>query len=169
MVALPDLPRDFDQAPHSFHDVSEVPEKETRKSDLRRALKGFFGSVLILSSAGVWLVTSGGTDGAMMLIKLVFSLSLFCAGAMCFSTLEGEDTGPEVQVDAKYRQLRVVETGADGQTTRVQVYDLDDLSELSLRDRVLTARDKVGRQVVALPVSDRVTERKLRRALSFVS
>ncbi len=169
MVALPDLPRDFKQAPHSFHDTAAMPEAKAKKTDLRRAAKGFLGSVLILSSAGVWLVSTGGTDAAMMLIKLLFSLSLFCVGAMCFSTLDADDLAPEVQIDTKRRQLRVIETGLDGRTRRVAVHALDDLAELSLRDQVLTARDFTGRQIVALPITDRATERALRRALSFAA
>ncbi|SLN14154.1 hypothetical protein ROG8370_00329 [Roseovarius gaetbuli] len=169
MVALPDLPRDFKHAPHSFHDSTTTSEDKAKKTDLRRAAKGFLGSVLLLSAAGVWLVSAGANDAAMMLIKLVFSVSLFCVGAMCFSTLDPEDIAPEVQIDTKRRQLRVIETGIDGRTRRVAVHELDDLAELSLRDQVLTARDFSGRQIVALPVNDRATERALRRALSFAA
>ncbi|MDT8328514.1 MAG: hypothetical protein RQ750_14210 [Roseovarius sp.] len=169
MVALPDLAREFTQAPHSFDETSASPEGKTQQSMQRRAAKGFIGSVLLLSSAGIWLVSTGGNDAAMMLIKLVFSMTLFCVGAMCFSTLEQEDLAPEVQIDTKRRQLRLIEVGTDGRTQRVAVHDLDDLTELSLRDRVLTARDATGRQIVALPVNNRVTERALRRALSFAT
>jgi hypothetical protein len=169
MVALPDLPRDFTHAPHSFHDTTSMPEKKPEKTDLRRAARVFLGSVLILSSAGVWLVSTGGIDAAMMLIKMVFSLSLFCLGAMCFSTLDADDLAPEVQIDTKRRQLRVIEIGLDGRTQRVEVHALDDLAELSLRDRILTARDFSGRQIAALPITDHATERALRRALSFAT
>ena len=167
MVALPDLPRDFKHAPHSFHDNTAMSEKKAKKKDFRRAAKGFLGSVLLLSSAGIWLVSTGANDAALMLIKLAFSLSLFCVGAMCFSTLDPEGLAPEVQIDTTRRQLRVIETGLDGRTRRVAVHALDDLAELSLRDHVLTACDFSGRQVVALPVNDRATERALRRALSL--
>jgi len=169
MVALPDLPRDFTHAPHSFHDTTAMSEDKAKKTGFQRAAKGFLGSVLLLSAAGIWLVSTGANDAAMMLIKLVFSLSLFCAGAMCFSTLDPDDIAPEVQIDTERRQLRVIETGPDGRTRRVAVHALDDLAELSLRDQVLTARDFSGRQIVALPVNDRATERALRHALSFVA
>jgi hypothetical protein len=49
----------------------------------------------------------------------------------------------------------------------VAIHDLDSLSELSMRDRVLTARDAAGRQIVAMKIEDRATAKALRRALGF--
>jgi len=43
------------------------------------------------------------------------------------------------------------------------------MAELSLRDRLLTARGRDGRQIVAIEVQDARTERMLQRALSLAT
>jgi len=49
------------------------------------------------------------------------------------------------------------------------VHRFDALSELSLRDGLLSARDGAGRLIVSLEVSDTRAERHLRQALSLAA
>jgi hypothetical protein len=49
------------------------------------------------------------------------------------------------------------------------VHPFDALSDLSLRDGLLSARDRAGRLILSLEVSDARMERHLREALSLAA
>lgn len=166
MVALPDFHRDFNDAPHSFAEPTELPEQDTLWLDAWRAIRVLCGTSLLAATFGLWLVPTGMGDPGMMLIKLALSLGLFWAGVLCMSqAVPGTDL-PQIEIDTRARRLRVSHAQAG---SPVSVYDLDDLTELSLRDRMLTARDREGRQIVTLALQDARTERTLRHALSLAA
>lgn len=167
MVALPDFEREFTRAPVDYQESSAMPSVEVPATDLGRALRMVCGSALICSSFGLWLVSAGAQDGAMMMIKLLFSMTLLFGGLMCINRRHVDQFAPEIQVDVMNRRLHVIAPVSGGRAARVAVHDLDSLSELAMRDRVLTARDASGRQVVAMKIEDRATARALRRALGF--
>ncbi len=167
MVALPDFEREFTHAPYDFHDTSMQPEVDPRGFDIGRAILVLCGSALVFSSAGLWLVSADGTDAPMMMIKLLFSVTFLFSGLLCLSRVRTEEQEPEIRVDVLNRKLHVIEPACGARTARAVVHDIDSLSELAMRDRVLTARDASGRQVVAMKVEDRATARALCRALAF--
>ncbi|HMB13982.1 MAG TPA: hypothetical protein VKN37_08240, partial [Roseovarius sp.] len=169
MVALPHFDREFTQAPHSFQEPANLPEQRLIRIDASQVLRGVCGTALLTSTFGVWIVPTGAGDPGMMLIKLVFSLVLFWAGMLCLFRSDGSSDLPEIALDTRARQLRVLYPQPGGRTARVVVHDLDDLTELSLRDRMLTARDRDGRQIVSLELHDARTEQTLRRALSLAA
>lgn len=169
MVALPDFEREFTEAPHSFQEPAHLPEQRMIRIEASRVLRGLCGTALMASTFGVWIVPTGAGDPAMMLIKLLFSLSLFWAGMLCLFRSDRDSDLPEIALDTHARQLRVLYPQPGGRTARVMVHDLDDLTELSLCDRMLTARDRDGRQIVTLELHDARTEQTLRRALSLVA
>ncbi len=167
MVALPDFEREFTDAPFNYHETAADQQVGIAEFDIGRGTLVLCGSALICSSLGLWLVSAGGQDSAMMMIKLLFSVTLLFSGLMCLSRGRPEQTGPEIQVDVRNRRLHVIAPIEGGRDATVSVHDLDSLTELSMRDRVLTARDACGRQIVALKIEDRATARALRRALGF--
>lgn len=169
MVALPDIEREFTQAPHSYHEPADLPEQKMIRIEVPTLLRALCGVALVVSAFGVWIVPTGAGDPAMMLIKLVFSLALFWAGMLCLSVFATETGLPEVEIDSRSRKLRVIHPEPGGRTARVTVHDFDDLVELSLRDRMLTARDRQGRQIVSLELHDTRSERMLRNALSLAA
>jgi hypothetical protein len=169
MVALPDFEREFTQAPHSFQDPVDLPEQRLIRVEVSTLLRALCGVALVSSALGVWIVPAGAGDPATMLIKLVFSLALFWTGMLCLSVFAGGSDLPDVEIDSRARKLRVIYPQPDGRSARVTVHDFDDLAELSLRDRMLTARDNQGRQVVSLELHDIRSERMLRNALSLAA
>ncbi|MGX0876065.1 hypothetical protein ACSSV4_000740 [Roseovarius sp. MBR-154] len=169
MVALPDIEREFTQAPHSYQEPVDLPEHRMIRIEMSTLLRALCGVALLGAAFGVWVVHTGAGDPAMMLIKLVFSLALFWAGTLCLSVFVADTDLPEVEIDSRARTLRVIRPQPGGRTARVSVHDFDDLAELSLRDRMLTARDAHGRQIVSLELHDTRSERVLRKALSLAA
>ena len=169
MVALPDFDREFTEAPHSFQEPAHLPEQRLIRIDASRVLRGLCGTALITSTFGVWIVPTGAGDPGMMLIKLVFSLVFVLGWYAVPVPVRRHSDLPEIALDTRARQLRVLYPQPGGRTARVVVHDLDDLTELSLRDRMLTARDRDGRQIVSLELHDARTEQTLRRALSLAA
>lgn len=167
MVALPVYEREFTRAPFDYHDSSAMLSTENTATDLGRALRLICGSALICSSFGLWLVSAGAQDGAMMMIKLLFSVTLLFGGLMCVNRRRVDQVAPEIQVDVMNRRLHVIAPVSGSRAVRVAIHDLDSLSELAMRDRVLTARDASGHQIVAMKIEDRATARALRRVLGF--
>ena len=70
-----------------------------------------------------------------------------------------------MQIDRRARELRVVTPDPRG-SHGVSVHRFDDLQELSLRDGLLSARDRSGDLVVSLEVTGGCGERALRKALA---
>ncbi|MFU8776831.1 MAG: hypothetical protein ACNA7M_04100 [Roseovarius sp.] len=167
MVALPDFEREFKHAPFDYDDTNAHIQEGAQALDLGRATQMLCGSALIFSAMGLWLVSSGAQDSAMMMIKLLVSVTLLFGGLMCLSRGRAVQIGPEIKVDVMGRRLHVIVPVAGGRASRVAVHDLDSLSELSMCDRVLTARDAAGHQIVAMKIEDRITAKALRRALGF--
>lgn len=167
MVALPDIHREFTEVPHRFAEPTELPEQDRLLSEVWRALRVICGTAILTAAFGLWLVPSEAADPAMMLIKLAMSLGMVWAGTLCLTAGGSEDDRPQIEIDTRARRLHVRKAQAAPQ--QAAVYDLDELAELSLRDRVLTARDRDGRQIVSLALQDARTERTLREALSLAA
>lgn len=165
MVALPDFDLEFSGPPPGNDRGSEMPERRGDRGLLRLGLR-LAGAGLIAAALGLWLVPSHDADPAMMLIKLLFSVGLFWAGALGLHAARRPDTRQEVRIDRAAREMRVL-TPCVGGATHVAVHRLDDLLELSLRDGLLSARDTSGQLVVSFDVTGGVRdERTLRKALA---
>jgi len=159
MAVISDTSREFEKAQalrRSLHGASSV----------NRSGRVFLGAVLVISALGLWLVPVSEGDAGMKLIKLLISLVLLGLGAMFLSSIDDRKDAPEIQVDTQARELRVLRADAAGQMTVVAIYNLDGLSDVTLEDKLLTARGPDGELVVSLPVVDKHTENALRGALS---
>lgn len=166
MVALPDLPRDFTAPPVSFQET--VPDYNAAFLDagLRRVVCLAMAVVFLGAAAALWLLSHGTGEAGELMIRLLLSATLCALAWLCLGTGRPVCTDPDIHVDTGKRQLRVVHYAGDGHVRHVAVHPFDSLSDLSLHDGLLTARDGRGRLIVALPLPDRVSERRLRRLLS---
>lgn len=161
MVALPDFESGFSASPRSADALSAWP---VQRVGLARLGLRLAGAGLVAAAVGLWVLPSHAADPAMMLVKLLVSITLFCAGSLGLLATRGWPARQEVQIDHAARELRVLTRGANG-TRQVAAHRLDDLLELSLRDGLLSARDRSGRLVVSLDVAEGRDERALREAL----
>lgn len=164
MVALPDFDREFSGPPLRSDAGTDLRCKVADRGIARMGAR-FFGVGLIAAAFGLWVFPSNGADPAMMLIKLLFSIALFGAGMLGLYAARCPDRRPEVQIDPRARELRVLTPDHRG-SHEVEILRFDDLQELSLRDELLSARDMAGRLVVSIEVSRGGDERALRTALA---
>ncbi len=167
MVALPDPERASKRAQDPAEGDAAHPDNGGPGSSLPRALRIGAGGTLVLIAFGLWIVSPMDGDGAMFLIKLVFSVTLLCMGAVFLMLREADDRPSEIQFDPAARQIRVIRSDGMSAQPGIEVHDIDALADVSLHDSVLTARAADGRLVLAMHVSDPKTEAVLRRALGL--
>lgn len=164
MVALPDFEREFSGPPLRSGSYADVTS-QTADHGVVGGCARISGAGLIAAAFGLWLFPSDGADPAMLLIKLLFSFVLFGFGILGLHAARQPDRRPEVQIDPRARELRVLTQNLGG-SHDVVIHRFDDLQELSLRDGLLSARDVAGRLVVSLDVANGGNERALRKALA---
>ncbi len=165
MVALTALERARSDASEHVGDTIAQPGNASTEYQMRRALRYFIGGTLVLASLGIWVVSSVPGDVAMLLIKLVFSVTILCFGLVFLIPRQADDRPSEIQFDPETRQIRVIGPCRDADKPLVTVHDIDELAEVSLHESVLTARDAEGQVVIALHVADQDTQAALHRAL----
>jgi hypothetical protein len=90
----------------------------------------------------------------MQLIRLLLSLTLLALGLAFISALDHGAEPPEVHVDPRHRQLRILANDSAGRLRLRAVHDLDSLAEVSLAEGRLRALDAAGEVVVDLPLPD---------------
>lgn len=164
MVALPDFDREFSGPPLCSGGSPDAPSQATDLGIVRTGLR-LAGVGTIAAAIGLWVLPSDGADPAMLLVKLLFSIGLFWVGMLGLHAARRPDRRPEVQIDRRARELRVL-TPVSGGAHHVAVHQLDDLHELSLRDGLLSARDRSGQLIVSLDVAGGRRGRALRKALA---
>lgn len=153
-TCMPDGPIRRQQQTPSYY--SEAPAEIPVLSLVLKAI----GVGCISAAGGMWLIPVMPGDALMQLTKLLLSACLAVSGVMICGGLRGE-TGPEVQIDTRARRIMVIERDARGRIHSEVNHDIDALSEIVLRDNLLTARDAQGRPMIALPVRDPAVENAL--------
>ncbi len=123
------------------------------------------GMAAMGASIGLWIVPGMEGDAAMQLTKLLVSATFLVGGAAMIGISRRNDA-PEVLIDTKTRQLTVIMRDRRGQVTSQTSHAIDGLREIELRDGLLTARDKTGEPLIALPVEDAEVEGALRSLLN---
>lgn len=156
--------------------VSEVTHDLAHSKALRQSLdevstvnrsgRVFLGFVLVISAVGLWLVPVTEGDAAMRLIKLLISLVLLGLGGMFISSISERESVPDVVIDTKARELRVVHRGSRMGRAVETRYALDDLADVSINNNLFSAIAKSGGTIVAIPVPDNRVQATLRKALS---
>ena len=163
MVAITETAPDFDP---DFERVQALRANLTPKSAVNRPGRVFVGSVLIISAVGLWLVPVDQGDAAMRLIKLLFSVVMLLLGAMMLCSLNERENQPEIQLDTKNRVLHVLRHCDNTNRTVRSSYGFDELAELSLKDRHLTARSAGGELIASIPLPNRREAAALEQTLN---
>lgn len=168
MVAHSDTHADI-KARREFEQASDLRENLQSGKGVNRVGRIFFGSVLVISALGLWAVPVADGDMAMRLIKLLISVVLAGVGVMFFLSLDSAEDLPEIQVDTIKRELRIIRHTGDGLTDDETVHSFDALSEVTIRDRLLTARDDTGQLVISVPLRDKAMEAALKEVLPLAA
>jgi len=164
MVSLPDFEREFSAPPLCSGGSPDVPAQAADRDIVRMGLR-LAAAGLIAAAFGLWIMPPGAADPVLMLIKMLFSIILFGAGVLGLHAARRPDRHTGVQIDRKARELRVVTADSDG-SHDVVIHRFDDLQELSLRDGLLSARNRSGDLVVSLDIAGGRGERAMRKALA---
>lgn len=167
MVALPDTHMPEAQIKSASNPV--LIEETSSAPPVKRALMACVGVASLMAALGVWMVPVDSGDTAMQLVKLVFSVSMLGLGMLFISALDNRHAEPEIHLDPKTGQLRIVEYDAKGKAQVTGDYKLGDLSDVSLKDCHLTARDSQGNQIVSVPLRNAAAETAIREALSHAA
>lgn len=130
------------------HFNNALPEISLRRAALRFAAVGS-----LAAAAGLWLVPAVPGDALMQVSKLALS-ALLAMGGIAVLTRTRRPGGPEVQIDTRDRRLTIIERDAKGHVTSRQCHAIDELTDVVLREDMLTARDAQGGALPALPVTD---------------
>jgi hypothetical protein len=164
MTAFADIPRKRHRPAAPAKPAKQEVETGNQRGGLRRAITACAGAALVMAAIGVWFIPA--EDSAMRLIKLFVSAAMFGAGLLMFHGLSDRRGLPEVQLDPAKRQLRVYEYDLNGKSVLTACHDIDALSELSLTDQTLRARDAQGQLVVSVPIPNAASETAIREAIS---
>lgn len=163
MVALPDTHMPKNPIKRAAKPI--LIEETSSAPALKRALLSGLGVASMMAALGVWIVPVDEGDTAMQLVKLVFSVAMLGLGMLFVSALDSRYAEPEIHLDPKARQLRIVEFDSKGVAHVSGDFNLDELAEITLKDCHLTARDTNGEQIVSVPVRNAAAEEALRAAL----
>ncbi|QIE45060.1 hypothetical protein G5B38_05670 [Pseudohalocynthiibacter aestuariivivens] len=134
------------------------------ESPLRSFVYRCTGVAAMLAAVGIWLVPVVPGDAAMQLAKVVMSAALVLGGGTLFASLRRAD-GPTIEIDTRRRLLTIIDHDTRGKVRMTNVHSVDSLSEIVLRDGLLTARDAQGRSLLAIGVTDEATKMALRQML----
>ncbi len=146
-----DVPAHFNRA---------QPDMSVRRTALRCAAVGS-----LAAAAGLWLVPAVPGDALMQVFKLALSALLAMGGIVILTRTRCPD-GPEVQIDTRDRRLTIIARDAKGHVRSKQCHSIDGLTDVVLRDDMLTARDAQGGALLALPVTDPAVRAALTGMLS---
>lgn len=134
---------------------------------VNRGGRVFFGSVLIISALGLWLVPTAGADAALQMMKLLMSVIMICLGVMFLMSIDRGSEKPEIQIDTQKRELRILRLDKNCRSFVSDRYALNDLGKVMLKSKRLTALDAAGKLLFQVPVSSSETEQALRNALDL--
>ncbi|MFK7938221.1 MAG: hypothetical protein AB8B82_02495 [Roseovarius sp.] len=166
MTASIDTPSDVRAMP-DMDQAAALRNTLTSATRVNHAGRIFFGSVLMISAFGLWLVPVTNGDAAMQLIKLLVSIVMLLLGGMFVFSARNTDELPEIQIDTTAREISIVKRDAEGRMASNQVHKIDDMADITLRDRMFTAHDASGAVVVSVPVPDKRMEKALKSALQL--
>lgn len=134
---------------------------------MRRFIIACAATAICLAGAGLWLVPA--EDSAGQLIKLFASTIMLAAGLFLFNGLNEKSDAAAIEVDPKKRQLRVYEYDSRGRSKLKTSYNMDELSDVSVADRRLSASNSDGVLILEMPIESDAAEKALRSAISRAS
>lgn len=129
-------------------------------SAVMRGGRVFLGTVLVAAALGLWLVPAAPGDAGMRLIKLLFSASLFVAGALLAWRPSPDLEAPEIRLDTRARRMRII--GRTGCTD----LDFDELGCVEFTNDAVRLRAAHRGVDLHLPLRDAKTESAMRDAFT---
>lgn len=144
-------------------DLDVGPAADPGSSPSSAVMRGgrvFLGTVLLAAALGLWLLPVAPGDAAMRLIKLLFSASLFVAGALLAWRPSPDLEVPEIRLDTRARRMRII--GRTGCTD----LDFDELGCVEFTNDAVRLRAAHRGLDLHLPLSDAKTENAMRGAFS---
>ncbi len=110
------------------------------------------GVMLGLAGAAIWVIDLGHADPELSTIKAGLSLASVCF-AVVLLTLEDPGKAPEVRLDPKRRELRVIKPGAGGQSRILLQRSFDSIGGVRLREDHVDVLEADGSILLTLPLS----------------
>jgi len=142
-------------------------QKSNKWNLFKNGVVALAGVTFLASAVWVWIEPIMAGDVVMILIKITLSFGLLSLGFVAINLLDSPEISPQIEFNPVQRRLSVTELGKRGEPLHTTHYLLDELSEITLSDNLLTARDMTGRQIAVVPVNDPVVEKTIRKALAI--
>ncbi len=155
------------ETPTEIDNSEKFRRSMDQASAVNRSGRVFFGSVLLISALGLWLIPVQDGDAAMQLIKLAISLFMLALGAMFISSIAERGSSPDILIDTQKRELRILTKNEVTNSLDQSIFKLDQLTAVSLKNGEFSAHDQNGEFVVSVPVRDRHTRKALIAALDL--
>ncbi|MBA85260.1 MAG: hypothetical protein CML69_11050 [Rhodobacteraceae bacterium] len=124
--------------------------------DVTRATMRFFGVVLGMAAAGLWLVPGAFEDGSEMLVRLVISVLFMGIALGLWGAGRAGRYDEEFQLDFSNGRLSHLYRGPDGIARVAGHYCFDDLEDISLNQGVLQARLAGGQDILRVVVGHQI-------------
>ncbi len=123
------------------------------------------GGCMVIASTGIWLVPGAGEDPQMALIRVGISVVLLFLG-LCLVLTRERSSCPEIQFDAKRREMRVEETRRDGRSVVILRRSYASIGAARFTGRSLQLLEWSGKLLLELPLEGRATRKALSAQLS---
>ncbi len=166
MAATSDTHPEMGQSTEYDH-AKALRETIKNSSGVNHAGRIFFGSALSISAFGLWLVPVDPGDSAMQLIKLLVSVVMLGLGAMFIFSARKSSDAPEIQIDTATREIRVLKRDSNDKPYVSACHAMDSLTDVTLKDRLLSARDETGQLIMSVPMPNKAAEAAVRSALQI--
>ena len=124
-----------------------------------------FGTAMILSSAGMWLMPGSRAEADLMLIKLGVSLFFFLCGLVLLMR-NHVDNQPDAYFDPIRHELRVLQNNDRGRPQTILRRSYDTLGSVDFQRDFVTIYDVDGTMMMRLSVDDDGVRHSLRSQLS---
>lgn len=132
---------------------------------LRLVLQRFFGTAMLVSAAGLWLMPEAGAGHDLTLVRLGISLALVLVGLALLSPRDARSR-PEACFDPIRRELRVLQCDAQGRPRTVLRRSYDTLGGARLTAATVQLFEADGSLLIELPLSSAALRGQLRDQLS---
>ena len=145
------------------HSARQRPLKLTFESGsgIARLMFQFAGAVLVICSAGLWVLPDPQIDADAIVMKLVASLFFLFTG-LALLMRNHDDTKPEVHFDSARRELCVTRRNTHGRMETVLRRPYDSFGAVYISTGEIELWNEDGTPFLALPVPEPAMLRELR-------
>lgn len=123
------------------------------------------GGCMVIAATGIWLVPGAGSDPQMALIRVGISVVLLFLG-LCLALTRERSSCPEIQFDAKRREMRVEEVRHDGRPVVILRRSYASIGAARFTSKSVQLLEWNGKLLIELPLEGRATRKMLRNQLA---